>query len=227
MGGSSSLRAAKLAGATLAAMLAGASIAHAQDGVAPGEVDFTDPNTVLRQPERSSVDFAVRDDAAPRFAPANPDGEDQGPRRLELSLAAGIGDTPVDVSIAQRASLGADDNGDLNRRGAGSEFRIGRGLVRERDNDGSRSAVYAFVASDDEALTWQPGARTDLGGRESSFALQDRAEIGDMSAGVTYEHNGIQASLAYVEREASTTIGNQTYSQDESFAGITITMRRR
>jgi hypothetical protein len=47
-----------------------------------------------------------------------------------------------------------------------------------------------------------------------------------MSVGVTYERSGVQASLAYVEREESTTVGNQSFSQDESFTGLTVTMRR-
>ena len=41
--------------------------------------------------------------------------EVQGPRRLELALAAGGDDSPVDVSIAQRATLGSDSNGDISR----------------------------------------------------------------------------------------------------------------
>jgi hypothetical protein len=47
-----------------------------------------------------------------------------------------------------------------------------------------------------------------------------------MSAGVTYERNGIQASLAYVEREESTRVGNQNFTQEEAFTGVTVTMRR-
>jgi hypothetical protein len=83
-----------------------------------------------------------------------------------------------------------------------------------------------FVASDDEALTWQPGVRSEFGGQGASLALQDRVEVGDLSAGVTYERNGVQASLAYVEREESARIGQQNFSQDESFTGVTVTMRR-
>ena len=56
--------------------------------------------------------------------------------------------------------------------------------------------------------------------------MQDRVEVGDMSVGVTYERNGVQASLAYVEREEATTVGNETFNQDQSFAGVTLTMRR-
>jgi hypothetical protein len=95
-------------------------------------------------------------------------------------------------------------------------------------DDGSRprrAAVYAFVASDNHALTWRPGARSEFGGAASALALQDQINIGDNSAGVTYEQDGVQASLAYVERSVATHVGNRGYSQDESFAGVTVTMR--
>jgi len=150
------------------------------------------------------------------------------PRRLELEVAAGGGDAPLDISVSQRASLGSDGSGEISSRGTGSEVRVGRGLVRDGANrtQNGGSAVYAFVASDDEALTWQPGSRNEFGGSGASVSLQEQVEIGDMSMGVTYERNGVQASLAYVEREESARVGNQSYNQDMSFTGVTVTMRR-
>lgn len=223
MGGRATSRIALLASGALAVTLVGAGFALAQES-APAGVDFSDPANLA--PENPALNLTVREDAAVRF-PTNTQSElpsVQGPRRLELELAAGGGDSPVDVSVAQRASIGADENGDLDRRGSGSELRIGRGLVdRAERTDGS---VYAFVASDNEALTWRPGARSEFGGRGDSWALQEQVEIGDMSAGVTYERNGVQASLAYVEREESTQIGVESFSQDQSFTGVTVTMRR-
>ncbi|MBK8543987.1 MAG: hypothetical protein IPL62_10780 [Caulobacteraceae bacterium] len=70
-----------------------------------------------------------------------------------------------------------------------------------------------------------PGGRTEFGSSGSSFGLQDRVEIGDMQAGITYERYGIQASLAYVEREFTVVSGSQSFTQDDSFAGLTLTMR--
>jgi hypothetical protein len=225
MGGLSSYRSALLVGGMLAAGLVGASFASAQEGP-PVPVSFEDPGASLAiQP---GLDVSIRDNPDQRFAPIDSQQTSDGerPRRLELELAAGGGSAPVDVSVAQRASIGSDDNADS--RGTGSEVRIGRGLVRDERNSGGNQgrSVYMFVASDNEALTWQPGARNDFGGRSASLALEDRVEIGDMSAGVTYERNGIQASLAYVEREESTQIGTQSFNQDTSFTGVTITMRR-
>ncbi|MGE0739915.1 MAG: hypothetical protein AB7O98_01130 [Hyphomonadaceae bacterium] len=223
MGGSIALRTALVAGSLLAASAAG--VALAQDALPPGDVDFTDSQNAFRPQERA-IDVSVREDGA-RFAPVDPNdgGEGEPNRRLELELAAGGGDSPVDVSIAQRASLGANAEGDIDRSGSGSELRVGRGIVDRREGSGDNT-VYMFVASDNEALTWQPGTRSEFGGQGSSVALQDRVEVGDLSAGVTYERNGIQASLAYVEREESTRVGQQSFSQDESFTGLTVTMRR-
>lgn len=223
MGGLSSFRKALAAGSVLAATAFGVSLATAQEGP-PVPVNFADPQAALGD-SGPVLDVEVRDDAVVRFAPDAAQG-DERPRRLELQVSAGGNDSPIDVSVAQRASLGSDANGNIDRRGSGSEVRVGRGLVDRREGSSNEPAVYMFVASDDEALTWQPGNRTEFGGRGSSLSLQDRVEVGDMSAGVTYERNGVQASLAYVEREESTRVGTQHFSQENSFAGVTVTMRR-
>jgi hypothetical protein len=225
MGGFGSLRTALAAGCALAVGLAGA--AFAQEGP-PDPVSFEDPAARLAGESAPSVSLMVQD-PNPRFAPiAAPYADGTARRGLELEVAAGGGDSPLDISVSQRASLGADANGDISRRGSGSEVRIGRGLVNDegaRTQNGG-TAVYAFVASDDEALTWQPGSRSEFGGQGSSVQLQEQVEIGDMSVGVTYERNGVQASLAYVEREESTRVGVSHFSQDTSFTGVTVTMRR-
>ncbi|MGD9981578.1 MAG: hypothetical protein AB7H66_07265 [Hyphomonadaceae bacterium] len=232
MGGAGK-RTALLAGGALVATLFGATVAAAQEAgltpeVAPtqdqhavGDIDLVDPQTALR---RSSV--SMRGNVAERFAPpaAAAQGSAEGPRSLELEFAAGDGD--LDVSFAHRASIGSGAEGDIDRQGRGSEVRIGRNLVEEREGRRQGASTYLFVASDNEALTWQPGQRSDFGGRGAAFTLQDQVEVGDMSVGVTYENHGVQASLAYVEREESVTVGHQGFSQDENFAGITVTMRR-
>jgi hypothetical protein len=224
------LRTALLAGGALAAT-AFAVTAMAQDVVNPVTEADAPPGYIFDDPEApfngAALDLSVRDGGGGRFSaldsPVPTDAE--GPRRVELELTAGGAGAPLDISISQRASLGADNNGDLDRRGRGSELRVGRGLVNER-SDGERNSTYVFVASDNEALTWQPGSRSEFGGRGASFARQDRVEVGDLAAGVTWERDGVQTSLAYVEREQATRVGNQTYTQDESFAGVTVTMRR-
>ncbi|MEQ1817115.1 MAG: hypothetical protein ABL871_00785 [Terricaulis sp.] len=223
-------RTALLAGGALIAALFGASVAAAQEAPTPapdrhaateaGQVDFTDTQTVLR---RSNI--SVRSDVNQRFGtPTATQETTQGPRRVEVEFAAGDGN--LDVSFAQRASLGANADGNIDRAGRGSEVRIGRGLIAQDNDNNQQPSTYMFVASDNEALTWQPGQRSELGGQGPSLQLQDRVQVGDMSVGVTYERNGVQASLAYVEREEATTVGTQTFNQNESFTGLTVTMRR-
>lgn len=206
-----------------------ATIAFAEEAAAPGlKVSFEDPGIVAPRLDFSDAPAS----RFPRFAPdprfqEAPDGE----RSYEIALSArrAVPGLPVDVAVAQRASFGTDSAGDIARHGRGSELRLGQGLgLRRRETSWSRPAIYAFVAADDEALTWQPGARrTAFGGVANAFAMQDRVEIGDVQVGVTYEAAGLQASLAYVEREVSVrTMGTRTVTQDESFAGLTLTMRR-
>lgn len=232
MGGPGNRTALLASGALAVAALFGLSNAAAQEALPSadqaaataeaqtdgGQVDFTDHQNVLR---RSNV--SMRSDVAQRFGPTTGTPEStEHPRRVEVEFAAGDGE--LDIAFAQRASL---PNADGERQGRGSEVRIGRGLVQQDDDDNQQgSSTYMFVASDNEALTWQPGQRSEFGGQGPALQLQDRVTVGDMSVGVTYERNGIQASLAYVEREESTTIGNETYNQDGSFTGLTVTMRR-
>jgi hypothetical protein len=229
------LRAALLAGGAFAVVVAGASFANAQDANVSANsgqtqnVNFTDAQARLQGGEGRALDLTVREDRTQRFIPADsqPSPNAEGPRRMELALSASAERTgaPLDISIAQRASLGSDANGDIDHHGRGSEVRVGRGLVQERGERRQGSAVYAFVSSDDQALTWRPGSRSDFGGSGSSFALQDQVQVGDHAAGVTYENNGVQASLAYVERQVSTHVGRESFSQDANFAGVTVTMR--
>lgn len=196
-------------------------------------VSFADPGPD-RLPSYGPFELSFQEDDATRFpsferAPAEREALPQDHRRYEVSLgASSVGGLPVDVAVSQRASFGVDAAGNIARRGTGSELRLGRGvgMTRWATPSWDKPAWYFFLASDDEALTWRPGARTEFGGQGDSFALQDRVEIGDVQLGVTYEAGGLQASLAYVEREVSARTGHRNFSHDENFAGITITMRR-
>ncbi|MEJ0060047.1 MAG: hypothetical protein WDM79_10920 [Terricaulis sp.] len=214
-----------------------ASVATAEDAMAPTSpvafegVSFFDPRSDFA--DAPVLDLTIREDRKDRFFAFSGAPHDDQPlgsnRRYEVALGARqVGGLPVDVSIAQRASFGFNDSGDLARHGRGSELRLGRGVAMRRQQAATwdKPIWYAFLASDDEALTWNPGSRGAFGGSGPSFALQDRVEIGDIQAGVTYEVGGLQASLAYVEREVSTHSGSQSFSQDENFTGLTITMRR-
>lgn len=189
-------------------LLAGAALASAATGLAFAQDQPADGPLTLMSGE-GGVPFVAMEMIA---------GESPAPARLELEVAASGG--PLDVEISQRAIFG--DDGALGRRASGSELRIGQGLVERRET-GAGNSAYAFVASDDEALTWRPGAQRRGG---AALALQDQVEVGDVSAGFAIERNGVQASLAYVEREATTQVGVESYSRQESFTGVTVTMRR-
>ncbi len=207
-----------------------ASFATAEEAVAPGAsstaidgVSFTD--AVDSFADRFRLDFGAGEDA--RFSTFSstrrPAASDE--RSYELSLVARAA-AGLDVAFAQRGGLGFNEHGDVASQRRASELRLGRGLRNvRRDQPSATPKWYIFAASEDEALIWQPGARNDFGSSASGLALQDRVEVGDMQAGITYEQHGIQASLAYVQREVSVRVGNRSISQDEDFTGLTLTMR--
>lgn len=212
------------------------NVATAEDAVGPSPayavngVSFADPAEERSFAEGGRLDISFNEDGVARFLALSDDTQstsaDVADRRgYEVSVTAST--RLADVSFAQRGALAVDENGDISGRSQGSELRLGRGLANLRRDQPSRTPIwYFFAASDDEALVWRPGSRREFGGQPSGFALQDRVEIGDLQAGITYEHGRMQASLAYVEREISVrTAGSHTISSDESFAGLTLTMR--
>ncbi|MGE0739914.1 MAG: hypothetical protein AB7O98_01125 [Hyphomonadaceae bacterium] len=209
-----------------------ANIATAEDAAGPSAsfvavdgVSFADPGDAFG----NRFDFSFGAGADRRFtnldtARANR-GEDNDSRRYELAVTARAA-AGFDVSFAQRGGVGFNREGDIERESRASELRLGRGLNARRREQSMEPTWYVFAASEDEALTWQPGGqRNAFGGTGGSLALQDRVEIGDVQAGITYEANGWQASLAYVQREVSVHTGSRTFSEDEDFTGFTLTMR--
>lgn len=215
MGRSNTLRLALLAAGALLATIASPGAAQDAGPMLADdiEIDMLDPASM----DGVGINVSLTE-GGERFELADA-GMEARPRRLALEIAAGGPGAPLDVSLIQSRAFG--DN-----RGGGSELRIGRGLVARADGAANDRSVYVYVASENEALTWQPGARSEFGGQGGALALQERVEVGDLSAGVTYERDGVQASLAYVERDASTQVGQQSFSQDESFTGVTVTVRR-
>ena len=206
-----------------------ANIATAEDAVDPNSivgadgVNFADPSDAFSN--RFAV--SVSGGQPSRFSALAPTPRaDSNFRGIELSLVAS-GGGGFDVSFAQSAGIGVNDNGDIARETRSAEVRLGRGLREmRRDQPSSEPKWYIFAASEDEALIWQPGSRGEFGSSgESGFALQDRVELGDLQAGITYERNGWQASLAYVEREISVRSGARTFTRTTDFTGVTLTMR--
>jgi len=206
-----------------------ANIATAEDAGVPNSTYVGVDNANLVDPSdafQNRFALSLNEAAAPRFSnftsSAPPQaGRNSNYRRYEVEFVA-RNESGLDVAFAQSAGVGFDRQGDVDRQSRGSELRFGR---VDRDRPSSAPTWYFFAASEDEALTWRPGSRNDFGGQGSSFSLQDRVEIGDIQAGITYEQYGVQASLAYVEREVSVRVGRETISQEENFAGFTLTMR--
>jgi hypothetical protein len=189
-------------------------------------VSFEDPDAA-----EGRLRLTFSDDPSGRFSRISTDVSPapRAHRSYELALSQrAVGGLPVDVELSQRAGFGVNENGDISRESRGTELRLGAGLgdlKRRNASSFSNPIWYVFAASDDEALTWAPGTRNAFGGGASGVSLEDRVEIGDLQAGVTIEMGRVQASLAYVEREVSTQIGSNSISQDESFTGVTLTMR--
>ncbi|MDX2276470.1 MAG: hypothetical protein NW206_13555 [Hyphomonadaceae bacterium] len=212
------------------------NVATAEDAAAPTPyavdgVSFSDPDAEYYA-TRFRVDAG--DQFGSRFSRLSQSNGLSAPnsdtmRQVEIALSAPAA-AGLDVSFAHRAGLGVNAEGDVERETRGSELRLGRGLANMRRREApswNQPSWYFFAASDDEALTWAPGARNTFGGASSGWALQDRVEVGDMQAGITYEAGGLQASLAYVERKVSVRAGSRSISQDEAFTGLTITMRHQ
>jgi hypothetical protein len=208
-----------------------ANIATAEDAGSPTSftaldgVDLADPNEAFSNRFRLRMGDEGYGSRFSALAPAEPSAGSSEAARYEFEFMTSR--SGIDLSFAQRGGVGFNDQGDVERQSRGSELRLGRGLGMNHDDAPSAEPRwYLFAASEDEALVWRPGARNEFGGSGSSFALQDRVEIGDLQVGITYERHGIQASLAYVEREISVrTVGQQGFKQDENFAGFTLTMR--
>jgi hypothetical protein len=210
-----------------------ANIATAEDAAGPtatlvgvNGANFADPSDAF--PDRFQLSLSQGDERRfARLGPSEPNSrsERDNERRYELSVVASAA-SGFDVAFAQRGGLGFNEHGDINSHSRSSELRLGRGLrSMPRDTPSATPKWYVFAASEDEALIWRPGSGSEFGDSEQGFALQDRVEIGDVQAGITYEANGWQTSFAYVRREVSVQAGHQTFSEDSNFVGFTLTMR--
>ncbi len=211
-----------------------ASVATAEDADGPTTsfvgaqgVSFADPSEAFGD----RFDLSIGEADEPRFAQLTPAefgtrGNKSDYRRYEVELIARAVQG-FDVSFSQRGGLGFNAQGDIERETRSSELRLGRGLrSMPRHTPSTAPRWYLFAASEDEAIIWRPGAHREFGANSGGgFALQDRVEIGDMQAGVTYEANGWQASLVYVDREISVQTGAENFTQDADFVGLTLTMR--
>lgn len=208
------------------------SFATAQEASAPGAFDGLTAldGIALSQSDRAHdallFSFTMREDNSARWSAVRPESrgawEYAGRRRYEVAFAAQTG--PVDVALAPRAAFSTNEDGDIASARTGIEARIGQNLARMvrpwQAPTWDAPTWYFFAASDGQALTWAPDGA--IPGRTNGLRLQDRVEIGDMQAGVSWEAGGLQTSFSYVQRDVSGVGG----SAEENFAGVTVTLRR-
>ena len=201
------------------------------NGGAISGVSFADPDASMQAPEGLSA--GGRAEAPLRLSetvnPPETAFAASEERRYEFAITApgritGLG---LDVGVAPRASFTLDGDGRLAGAGAGAELRVGQGLENLVDRweppTWDAPAWYFFAASDGQALAWSPEQAAGVpGARGDGLRWQDRVEVGDFQAGVSLEAGGMQAALAYVQRDISTRYG----SSEENFAGVTVTWGR-
>jgi hypothetical protein len=161
---------------------------------------------------------------APQFGEFAPQDQIAGASGQVNVTAEGIAGGPFDVGFSQRAQLAEGGQGRLVGRGAEVRFGQGLGNMLGRSTiNPQRPSWYFFAAGDGQALTWAPGTVEGL-------AYQDnRVTVGDLQAGFTYEHRGVQTSFSYLQREVSNSrrgAGAQSRSETESFVGATVTVKR-
>ena len=228
------LAVAVFGGAVLAG-LAGAGDASARplppgDGAHGAVVAPVKLSLKLAQIDPPAIDLAVESTPFNSYdrlpIPFDHIGDDAPTLQYELTATRLKSGLPVDLSFRQHVSMQTAESGAFDRR-HGSEFRIGRTLEHRAHADAREpdTRVYAFVASGDEALTWNPDLPPSFGGSSAWRLQDDRVEIGDHQIGFTYEVGRTQTSFVYVQRDVSATVGRTSFSNEENFVGLTFTMR--
>ncbi|MET0182682.1 MAG: hypothetical protein ABW199_07340 [Caulobacterales bacterium] len=216
------------------------NIAMAEDmatqSAAIGGVSFAEPSSGIGAISRSASQFQFgvtpehTQSAQQIAADASALDPTSDRQRYQVSLHQsadlGGGDV-VDVSVTQRRTMRVSREGDIEQTGGGFEVRVKRQLQGMVDgfvtdwtpSNWDRPSWFFFVADDDEAISWRPGARNLGGGLHYE---EDRIQVGESQAGIGLEAGGIQAALSYVQRDVEGKYG----SGEENFTGVTLTWRR-
>lgn len=220
---------AALAGGAALASLGGVEQANALEFVhqptsGEGTARFDDLKTSLKlsvsNPE--AIDLAIAGEEAVVFDLPVVRNHFHGDKAKRLEAFV----VPQPVALIGRAALGDERAPELARAPVRQSSRRLRALLNAPYTHRPESErVYAFVASGQEALTWQPRHANGPLNLTPNLAYEsDRVGIGDRQAGLTYERHGVQASVAYVEREIRDHVGRTFASRQESFVGFTLTM---
>jgi len=128
------------------------------------------------------------------------------------------GDGELDMGLRPRAGVSFGDEGSATEVGA--TVRVGQYLGAEHEANG---AWWFFAGADRQALIYQPGDDRTL---RQTFTLQPYAMVGDQQAGMALRVSGVDVSLAYVRRETSWSMPNQSWDTSEDFAAFSLTWRR-
>jgi hypothetical protein len=157
-------------------------------------------------------------------APAN----HADPHHMEVALTGTrIAGSALDLEFSQRASVGFNSGGDLERRSQGREVRLGRRLGNRLQNalgigewTGGRAnwdnpTWYFFASSDDTTISF----------RDGRVRTQDEVDVGDVQVGITMERGPLQASIAYIERETNLQTWRKNYKFDQAFTGVSVRWR--
>jgi len=127
-------------------------------------------------------------------------------------------DGELDMGLRPHAGISFGDEGSATEVGA--TVRVGQYLGAEHEANGG---WWFFAGADRQALIYQPGDERTL---RQTFTLQPYAMVGDQQAGMALRVSGVDVSLAYVRRETSWSMPNQSWDTSEDFAAFSLTWRR-
>jgi len=173
--------------------------------------DAQDPNAARRAFDRQYAEAGGHRLIAPENQPR------ALALRYERSFDSAGGFDGLDVGVAPRAGVA------LASTGAAAEFggtvRLGQYLGELED----RPRWWVFAGADRQALLFDPSRGLDV---MNAFAMEPYAVVGDAQAGVAARIGAADLSLAYVRRETTFSLPNDSWEQSEGFVAFTFSMRR-
>lgn len=137
--------------------------------------------------------------------------------RYEARFDSPGGADGLDVGLAPRAGVSFGDAGPAAE--AGATVRLGRYL----DAVDEAPSWWFFAGADRQALLYDPSEGFKV---RQAFAMQPYAVVGDAQAGVAMKVRGADVSLAYVHRETTYSLPNDSWETSEGFAAFTLTFKR-
>lgn len=141
--------------------------------------------------------------------------------RYEASIAAPLATSGIAIAFAQSGSVVRTNRSQVTS--AGAEIRLGSGLTRNAAGRADKRNFYLFAGAGGQALVVDVRGE---GFRTSALQVEDRVVLGDMQAGLSFERRGLQFSFGLMRREYSFVTAARTFSRNENFGALTLTLRR-